>query len=37
MGNFSSKKSKGPAITEADRAILSLKTQRRQLEDQEKL
>ncbi|GIL92548.1 hypothetical protein Vretimale_18960 [Volvox reticuliferus] len=40
MGNFYSKKSKaptGPAITEVDRAILSLKTQRKKLEDQEKL
>ncbi|KXZ47711.1 hypothetical protein GPECTOR_33g593 [Gonium pectorale] len=40
MGNFTSKyskKSKGPDITEVDRAILSLKTQRKKLEDQEKL
>ncbi|GLC43035.1 hypothetical protein PLESTM_001415600 [Pleodorina starrii] len=40
MGNFYSKKSKapkGPAITDRDRAVLSLKTQRRKLEDQEKL
>ncbi|MEW5307473.1 MAG: hypothetical protein WDW36_009867 [Sanguina aurantia] len=39
MGNLmtSLKKPKGPEITEADRAVLSLKTQRRKLEDQEKL
>ncbi|GIL62523.1 hypothetical protein Vafri_16734 [Volvox africanus] len=40
MGNLYSKKSKaptGPAITDVDRAILSLKTQRKRLEDQEKL
>ncbi|KAG2443282.1 hypothetical protein HYH02_009352 [Chlamydomonas schloesseri] len=40
MGGYyskSSKKSKGPEITDADRAVLSLKTQRKKLEDQEKL
>ncbi|KAG2492806.1 hypothetical protein HYH03_008966 [Edaphochlamys debaryana] len=39
MGSYysKSKKSKGPDITDADRAILSLKTQRKKLEDQEKL
>ncbi|KAG2443408.1 hypothetical protein HXX76_001766 [Chlamydomonas incerta] len=40
MGGYyskSSKNSKGPEITEADRAVLSLKTQRKKLEDQEKL